>query len=84
MLLAACRSAEGVVEQRPAEVWVEEFGESSINFTVRYWHAAGIASRWRARNAVALPVDAALGEAGMTTEDDNASATHDHHDPRDF
>lgn len=66
VLLAACRSAEGVVEQRPAEVWIEEFGESSINFAVRYWHAADIASRWRARNAVALSIDAALGEAGMT------------------
>lgn len=66
VLLGACRSAEGVVEQRPTEVWVEEFGESSINFAVRYWHAADIASRWRVRSAVALSIDAALAEAGMT------------------
>ncbi len=65
VLSAACGSAEGVQEHPPPEVWVEEFGDSSINLAVRYWHAADIASRWRVRSAVAVSIKAALDEAGM-------------------
>lgn len=66
VLLGACRATEGVADARPPEVWVEEFAESSINLAVRYWHTADIASRWRVRNAVAISIDAALADAGMT------------------
>jgi len=66
VLLAGCRAAEGVQQQPPPEVWVEEFGESSINLAVRYWHAADIASRWRVRSAVAVALKTALDEAGIT------------------
>lgn len=65
VLHAACGSAEGVREQPPPEVWVEEFAESSINLAVRYWHAADIASRWRVRSEVAVTLKAALDDTGI-------------------
>jgi small conductance mechanosensitive channel len=66
VLLAACAASDGVADTPAAEVWVEEFGDSSINFAVRYWHAADIASRWRVRSGVAISVKSALDRAGMT------------------
>ncbi len=66
VLLGACRTAEHVVERPGPEAWVDEFGESSIDVVLRYWHLADIASRWRARNAVALAVKRELDRAGMT------------------
>ena len=66
VLLQACRDADGVEERPAPEAWVHEFGESSIDIAVRYWHPADIASRWRVRNAVAISVKRGLDEAGMT------------------
>jgi small conductance mechanosensitive channel len=66
VLIGACRGTEGVQEHPAAEAWVFEFGESSINLAVRYWHPADIASRWRVRSAVAISVKHALDQAGMT------------------
>ncbi len=66
IILAACVGAEEVVAAPPPEAWVEQFGDSSINVAVRYWHASDIASRWRARNAVAVSVKRAFDEAGVT------------------
>ena len=63
--VAACRGTEGVRESPAPEAWVFEFGESSIDFAVRYWHPADIASRWRVRSAVAMSVKRALDEAGI-------------------
>ncbi|MBA3618635.1 MAG: mechanosensitive ion channel family protein [Acidothermales bacterium] len=60
-----CGAASGVQQHPPPEVWVEEFAESSINFAVRYWHAADIASRWRVRSAIAVAIKTALDEAGI-------------------
>ena len=45
---------------------MEEFGDSSINLAVRWWHPADIASRWRVRSGVAISVKSALDQAGMT------------------
>lgn len=66
VLLEACRGTAGVQETPPVEAWVHQFGESSIDVAVRYWHAADIASRWRVRSAVAISVKAGLDRAGMT------------------
>lgn len=65
VLLAACQRAEGVEATPGVEVWIEDFGDSSINCAVRYWHASDIASRWRVRSAVACAVKRGLDEAGM-------------------
>ena len=66
VLADACRAAEGVQALPPPEAWVLQFGESSIDITLRYWHAADIASRWRVRSAVAVSVKGALDAAGIT------------------
>ncbi len=66
VLLAACAQAEGVREHPSPEAWVRQFGESSIDIALRYWHAADIASRWRVRSAVAQQVKTALDAAGIT------------------
>lgn len=66
VLLEACRRADGVQDAPPPEAWVKQFGESSIDIAVRYWHAADIASTWRVRSAVAIAVKQSLDGAGMT------------------
>jgi small conductance mechanosensitive channel len=66
VLIDACRDAEGVQSKPPPEAWVLEFGESSIDIVLRYWHAADIASRWRVRSNVAVSVKRALDAAGIT------------------
>ncbi|MCV2489918.1 mechanosensitive ion channel family protein [Geodermatophilus sp. YIM 151500] len=66
VLLEACRSADGVVADPPPEVWIETFGESTVDAAVRYWHAADIASRWRVRSEVAIAIKTALDREGIT------------------
>ena len=66
VLLGACGTVEEIREQPPPEAWVFEFGDSSINIALRYWHPADIASVWRVRSAVAIAAKRALDEAGMT------------------
>lgn len=66
VLLAACRSVEAVPDDPPTEVWVEEFGDSSINLSVLFWHKADIASLRRTRNDVAVSVKRHLDDAGIT------------------
>ncbi len=66
ILLDACDETDGVLASPPAEVWVEEFGDSSINLAVRYWHDADIATRWRVRSAVAVSVKKSLDDAGVS------------------
>ncbi len=66
VLLDACGTVEEVREQPPPEAWVFEFGDSSINIALRYWHRADIASVWRVRSVLAIAAKRALDEAGMT------------------
>ncbi len=65
LLCDACTRADGVLADPPVEVWVEEFGDSSVNLAVRFWHRADIATRWRTRSAVAVAVKGALDDAGV-------------------
>lgn len=65
VLLRAVGSVEGVQAEPQAEAWVEQFGESSIDFALRWWHAPDIATTWRVRSGVAMAVKAALDRAGM-------------------
>ncbi|MGK2948667.1 MAG: mechanosensitive ion channel family protein [Acidimicrobiales bacterium] len=64
LLLEAARSAEGVLEPAP-DVHVVQFGESSIDFAVRFWHGPTIAEMWRTRTAVAIAAKGALDRAGI-------------------
>ncbi len=66
VLLHAATAAEGVLEHPPTEAWVEQFGDSSIDFAVRFWHPPRIADEWRIRDAVARTVKRELDAAGIT------------------
>jgi small-conductance mechanosensitive channel len=65
VLLEAVRRADGVLAHPPAEAWVEQFGPSSVDMAVRFWHAPDVASLWRVRHAVAVEVKRALDDAGI-------------------
>ncbi len=65
VLLRAAASVDGVRSQPPPEAWVEEFGESSIDFALRWWHSPDIATMWRVRSGVAMAVKAAFDGAGI-------------------
>ena len=62
----AVRSAEGVLGSPEPEVLVEAFGESSIDFVIRFWHEPTIADFWNVRSAVAHEIDVALKAADIT------------------
>lgn len=66
ILTEAAARADGILESPPAEALLQGFGESSIDFAVRFWHKPTIADFWAARSEVAFEVDAALAEAGIT------------------
>jgi small-conductance mechanosensitive channel len=66
VLSAAVDGADGVVDTRPTEVLVDGFGDSSIDFVVRFWHLPTIAEHWRTKSNVALAIDAALRDADIT------------------
>lgn len=65
-LLEAVASVPGVRQSPPAEALVEKFGESSIDFVVRYWHAPDVVTTWQVRSAVAIAVKAGLDKEGVT------------------
>jgi small-conductance mechanosensitive channel len=65
VLLAASASVDGVRPEPAPEAWVEQFGESSIDFALRWWHLPDIATTWRVRSGVAMAVNAAFDEAGI-------------------
>jgi small-conductance mechanosensitive channel len=66
VLERAVRTADGVRDRPEPEVLFEGFGESSIDFVVRFWHDPSIASFWNTRSEVGFAVDAALADAGIT------------------
>ena len=54
------------IEQSPApQAFVEEFGDSTIRFAVRFWHGAETPAMWRARSAAAIAIKSALDDAGI-------------------
>jgi len=67
VLLEAVHGVPDVqVKHKEPEAYVEEFGESSIDFAVRFWHAPDIATLWRVRSEVAMAINEALAAAGIT------------------
>jgi small-conductance mechanosensitive channel len=66
VLLDAAASVPEALEQPPAEVFLEGFGDSSIDFVVRFWHEPTIAGFWKARSEVAYAIDEALKAADIT------------------
>jgi small conductance mechanosensitive channel len=66
VLDGAVRDAEGVLDSPEPEVLIEAFGESSVDFVVRFWHTPTIAALWTTRHHVASRLEQALAEAEIT------------------
>lgn len=65
-LRSAVMSADGVVTSVEPEVLMDGFGDSSIDFLVRYWHLPSIAEHWQTKSNVAFAIEAALVDADIT------------------
>lgn len=66
VILAAVKATDGVLATPTPEAYLEAFGESSIDFSVRFWHRPKIADFWLVRSEVAFAVEAALADADIT------------------
>ena len=66
VLMDAAAAVDGVLENPPPEVWLEAFGDSSIDYSIRFWHFPDMATRWRVRSEVGMAVADALEAAGIT------------------
>jgi len=64
-LLEAVRTVDGVHTRPAPEVSVTEFGESSVNVELLYWHQPDQATTRRIRSAVAIAAKRVLDEAGI-------------------
>ena len=65
LMLDSLRSAEGVRDDPSPQALVHEFGDSSINFAVRFWHDPHIADEWKVRDTVARRLKRDLDGAGI-------------------
>lgn len=65
LLETVARDIEGVVANPSPEALVYEFGDSSINFALRYWHESKTASMWRVRDEMARAVKRSLDQTGV-------------------
>lgn len=64
--LDVVNSADGVLSSPEPEVDVVGFGDSSINFKVRYWTTPQIAEVRRIKSQIAIALKAACDQAGIT------------------
>ena len=65
ILVVALRGVKEVEPEPEPEALVEEFGDSAINFAVRFWHGAENEEMWSARSAAAIAIKRALDEAAI-------------------
>lgn len=65
VILEAVHSVDGVLDAPAPQAWVTTFGESSIDFDVRYWHMPPIATVFRVRSDVAMAIKAAFDAEGI-------------------
>ncbi|REK25827.1 MAG: mechanosensitive ion channel family protein [Actinobacteria bacterium] len=65
LMLDSLRSIDGVRDDPSPQALVHEFGDSSINFAVRFWHEPHIADEWRVRDTVARRLKRDLDGAGI-------------------
>ncbi len=66
IIIAAVDGLDPIESHPPTEAFVHEFGDSSINFSVRFWHGATIYDMWQARDVAAQAIKRAFDEAGIT------------------
>ncbi|MDP8976519.1 MAG: mechanosensitive ion channel family protein [Actinomycetota bacterium] len=66
VLQQAVAAVDGVLDSPTPEALVESFGESSVDFAVRYWHPPETLTLWQVRSRVAMAAKSALEDAGIT------------------
>ncbi len=65
LLVTSVASRDGVLADPAPEAFVKEFGDSSVNFLVLFWHGPHIAEEWRARDAVMRGIKRDFDAAGI-------------------
>lgn len=65
VLETATAAVEGVLDQPRAAARVLQFGESSIDFAVHFWHRPQMAQVWTVRDEVARSIKRHLDSAGI-------------------
>lgn len=65
VLQEALAGVEGVSAEPAPQALAHEFGDSSINFALRFWHEPSIATEWAVRDRVMKAVKSALDQAGI-------------------
>ncbi len=74
--LEAMTGLDSVIDSPPPEVRFTGFGDSSIDFVVRFWHAPTIADSWKARDEVGMALDKAATQAGIEIPFPQRVVTH--------
>ena len=65
LILETLADVDGVVGDPAPQAFVHEFGDSSINFAVRFWHESAIADEWKVRDLAARRLKRALDDADV-------------------
>ncbi len=65
VILDAVATVDEVHDDPEPQAWVTTFGESSIDFDVRFWHEPSIATVFRVRSGVAIAIKAAFDAEGI-------------------
>ncbi len=65
LIVDAVSGVDGVQADPPPEAFVHNFGDSSIDIAVRFWHQPESRNEWRVRDTVAKRIKQALDEAGI-------------------
>jgi small-conductance mechanosensitive channel len=65
VILEVLSGIDGVADDPPPEALVHQFGDSSIDFAVRYWHEPGIATEWALRDEVARAIKKRFNADGI-------------------
>lgn len=66
VILDVMQQIEDLDEAPAPEAFVEEFGDSSIQFAVRFWHGAEFAIEWRVRDRLARALKKRFDSEGIT------------------
>lgn len=65
LIIDAVSRVDGVETDPAPEAFVHQFGDSSIDIAVRFWHQPETRHEWMVRDAVAKRIKATLDEAGI-------------------
>jgi small-conductance mechanosensitive channel len=66
VMLDVMGTIPGLAEVPAPEAFVWEFGDSGINFALRFWHDADFAIEWRVRDVLARALKKRFDEEGIT------------------